>query len=141
MISSGQLIGFTLASFVLIVVPGPGVLFVVGRALSHGRRTAFATAAGHAAGNYVVAACVAVGLGTILQRSAQVFIAVKLIGALYLVILGVQAIRHRRSLATAMSAAGGASDGWRALRDGPFGFAKNTARSFTSKSLSRTDAG
>jgi len=118
MLSSGQLIGFTLASFVLIVVPGPGVLFVVGRALSHGRRTAFATAAGHAAGNYVVAACVAVGLGTILQRSAEVFIAVKLIGALYLVVLGVQAIRHRKSLATAMSAAAGSSDGWRALRDG-----------------------
>jgi threonine/homoserine/homoserine lactone efflux protein len=118
MISSGQLIGFTLASFVLIVVPGPGVLFVVGRALSHGRRTAFATAVGHAAGNYVVAACVAVGLGTILQRSAEVFLAVKLIGALYLVILGVQAIRHRKSLATAMSGAAGASDGWRALRDG-----------------------
>jgi threonine/homoserine/homoserine lactone efflux protein len=102
------------------VVPGPGVLFVVGRALSHGRRTAFATAAGHAAGNYVVAACVAVGLGTVLQRSAEVFIAVKLTGALYLVILGVQAIRHRRSLATAMSGAAGASDGWRALRDGLF---------------------
>jgi threonine/homoserine/homoserine lactone efflux protein len=118
MVSSGQLIGFTLASFVLIVVPGPGVLFVVGRALSHGRRTAIATAAGHAAGNYVVAACVAVGLGTILQRSAEVFIAVKLIGALYLVILGVQAIRHRKSLATAMSGAAGSSDGWRALRDG-----------------------
>ena len=118
MISSGQLIGFTLASLVLIVVPGPGVLFVVGRALSHGRRTAFATAAGHAAGNYVVAACVAVGLGTILQRSADAFIAVKLIGALYLVVLGVQAIRHRRSLATVLSASAGASDGWRALRDG-----------------------
>jgi threonine/homoserine/homoserine lactone efflux protein len=46
---------------VLIVVPGPGVLFVIGRALAHGRRTALATALGHAAGNYVVAACVAVG--------------------------------------------------------------------------------
>ena len=118
MISSGQLIGFTLASFVLIVVPGPGVLFVVGRALSHGRRTAVATAAGHAAGNYVVAACVAVGLGALLQRSAQVFTAVKLAGALYLVFLGVQAIRHRRSLASAMTSAAGGGDGWRALRDG-----------------------
>jgi threonine/homoserine/homoserine lactone efflux protein len=117
-ISSGQLIGFTLASFVLIVIPGPGVLFVVGRALSHGRRTAVATAAGHAAGNYVVAACVAVGLGALLQRSAQVFTAVKLAGALYLVFLGIQAIRHRRSLASAMTAAGGGRDGWRALRDG-----------------------
>jgi threonine/homoserine/homoserine lactone efflux protein len=118
MISSGQLLGFTLASLVLIVIPGPGVLFVVGRALSHGRRTAFATAAGHAVGNYLVAACVAVGLGSVLERSAQVFIAVKLIGALYLVILGVQAIRHRRSLAAAMSEATGSSEGWRALRDG-----------------------
>ena len=118
MISSGQLIGFTLASLVLIVVPGPGVLFIVGRALSHGRRTAFATAAGHALGNYAVAACVAVGLGAVLERSAQVFLAAKLVGALYLVILGVQAIRHRRSLATAMSAAAGTGDGWRALRDG-----------------------
>jgi threonine/homoserine/homoserine lactone efflux protein len=118
MISSGHLIGFALASLVIIVIPGPGVLFVVGRALAHGRRTALATAAGHAAGNYVVAACVAVGLGTLLQRSAQVFIAVKLAGALYLVFLGVQAIRHRHSLASAMSSAAGASDGWRALRDG-----------------------
>ena len=118
MISSGHLIGFTLASLVIIVIPGPGVLFVVGRALAHGRRTALATAAGHAAGNYAVAACVAVGLGTLLQRSAQLFIAVKLAGALYLVFLGVQAIRHRHSLASAMSSAAGASGGWRALRDG-----------------------
>jgi hypothetical protein len=55
MISGGQLLGFALASLVLIVIPGPGVLFVVGRALAHGRRTALATACGHAAGNYVVA--------------------------------------------------------------------------------------
>src|SRR5215471_18952231 len=107
MISSGQLLGFAVASLVLIVIPGPGVLFVVGRALGYGRRTAFATAAGHAVGNYVVAACVAVGLGTLLERSAQVFVAVKLAGALYLVWLGIQAIRHRASLADAMSSAAG----------------------------------
>jgi threonine/homoserine/homoserine lactone efflux protein len=117
-ISAEHLIGFTLASLVIIVVPGPGVLFVVGRALAHGRRTAMATAAGHAAGNYAVAACVAVGLGTLLQRSAQLFLAVKLAGALYLVFLGIQAIRRRHSLASAMSAAATPGDGWRALRDG-----------------------
>src|ERR1700723_1839327 len=103
--SSGQLIDFTLVALVLIVAPGPGVLFVVGRALSHGRRTAIATAAGHAAGNYLVAACVAVGIGTLLQRSEQVFLVIKLAGALYLVFIGVQAIRHRDSLATVMTAA------------------------------------
>jgi threonine/homoserine/homoserine lactone efflux protein len=118
MVSSAQLVGFTLVSLVLIVVPGPGVLFIVGRALSHGRRTATATAAGHAAGNYIVAAFVAFGLGSLLQRSAQLFLAVKLAGALYLVFLGVQAIRHRDSLAAAISTPATASDGWRAFRDG-----------------------
>ena len=118
MISSGQLLGYAFASFVLIVVPGPGVLFVVGRALAHGRRTAVATAAGHAAGNYVVAACVAIGLGSLLERSAQVFVAVKLAGAVYLIWLGVQAIRHRGSLADAMSSTTGSPQAWRALRDG-----------------------
>jgi threonine/homoserine/homoserine lactone efflux protein len=118
MISSGQLLGFVIVSVVLIVVPGPGVLFVVGRALAHGRRTALATAVGHAAGNYVVAACIAFGLGTLLERSAQAFTAIKLAGALYLVWLGIQAIRHRGSLADAMSAAAAPRAGWRALRDG-----------------------
>ena len=97
MISSGQLLGYAIASFLIIVVPGPGVLFVVGRALAHGRRTAIATAVGHAVGNYVVAACVAVGLGALLERSAQAFVAVKLAGALYLIWLGVQAFRHRQA--------------------------------------------
>jgi threonine/homoserine/homoserine lactone efflux protein len=118
MISSGQLLGYAIASFLIIVVPGPGVLFVIGRALAHGRRTAIATAVGHAGGNYVVAACVAVGLGTLLERSAQVFVAVKLAGALYLVWLGVQAIRHRQALAEAMSSAVPSRAGWLALRDG-----------------------
>lgn len=117
-ISAGQLAGFVLASLVLIVIPGPGVLFVVGRALAHGRRTALATACGHAAGNYAVAASVAVGLGTLLQRSDSVFEVVKLAGALYLVWLGVQAVRHRTSLAAAFAATGEPREGWRALRDG-----------------------
>jgi len=118
MISSGQLLGYAIASFLIIVVPGPGVLFVIGRALAHGRRTAIATAVGHAGGNYVVAVCVAVGLGTLLERSAQVFLAVKLAGALYLVWLGVQAIRHRKALAEAMSDTVPSRAGWLALRDG-----------------------
>ena len=118
MVSTGQLLGFGLASLVLIVVPGPGVLFVVGRALAHGRRTALATALGHAAGNYVVAACVAVGLGALLQRSVEAFVIVKIAGALYLIWLGVHAIRHRKSLADAMAMATPPREGWRAARDG-----------------------
>ena len=118
MVSTGQLLGFGLASLVLIVVPGPGVLFVVGRALAHGRRTALATALGHAAGNYMVAACVAVGLGALLQRSVEAFVIVKIAGALYLIWLGVHAIRHRKSLADAMAMAMPPREGWRAARDG-----------------------
>jgi threonine/homoserine/homoserine lactone efflux protein len=116
--SGGQVLGFALASLVLIVIPGPGVLFVVGRALAHGRRSALATACGHAAGNYVVAACVAFGLGELLERSAEVFVIVKVAGALYLIWLGVQAIRHRTSLAEAMEVATTPRVGWRAARDG-----------------------
>jgi len=118
MFSTGQLLGFALASLVLIVIPGPGVLFVVGRALAHGRRTALATALGHAAGNYVVAAFVAVGLGTLLQRSAEAFVVVKIAGALYLIWLGIHAIRQRKSLAEAMAVAAPPREGWRAARDG-----------------------
>ena len=118
MISTGQLLGFALASLVLIVIPGPGVLFIVGRALAHGRRTALATACGHAAGNYVVAAGVAVGLGSLLQRSEQAFVIVKVTGALYLIWLGIHAIRQRKSLADAFAVALPPREGWRALRDG-----------------------
>jgi threonine/homoserine/homoserine lactone efflux protein len=117
-VSGGQLLGFMVASLVMIVIPGPGVLFVVGRALSHGRRTALATAAGHALGNYAVAAFVAVGLGALLERSAAVFVVVKILGAAYLVWLGIQAIRHRKSLATVFAEAAAPREGWRALRDG-----------------------
>ena len=118
MISTGHLLGFALASLVLIVIPGPGVLFIVGRALAHGRRTALATACGHAAGNYLVAACVAVGLGALLQRSEQAFVIVKVTGALYLIWLGIHAIRQRKSLADAFAVAVTPREGWRALRDG-----------------------
>lgn len=105
MISSSHLLGYALASFVLIVIPGPSVLFVVGRAVTYGRRTALATVCGNAAGNYTVAVCVALGIGAIVQRSEEIFTAVKLAGALYLIWLGIQAIRRRKTLAVTFGAA------------------------------------
>jgi threonine/homoserine/homoserine lactone efflux protein len=116
-ISPGHLLGYALASFVLIVIPGPSVLFVVGRALAHGRRTALATVCGNAAGNYVVAACVAFGIGTLVERSVAVFTAVKLAGAAYLIWLGIQALRHRKQLAAAFGGAAAPRSG-RAVREG-----------------------
>src|ERR1700724_3706882 len=106
MVSAGQLLAFAVASFIMIVIPGPSVLFVIGRALAHGRRTALATVVGNAAGVYVVAACVALGVGTLVERSAVVFTVVKLAGAGYLVWLGVKAVRQRGSLREALATAG-----------------------------------
>jgi threonine/homoserine/homoserine lactone efflux protein len=117
-ISSDHLLGYALASFVLIVIPGPSVLFVVGRALAYGRRTALATVCGNAAGNYVVAACVAFGIGTLVERSVTVFTAVKLAGALYLVWLGIQAIRRRKALASAFAGVTEGRGNRRAAREG-----------------------
>jgi threonine/homoserine/homoserine lactone efflux protein len=69
-VSGGQFAGFALAAFILIAIPGPGVLFVIGRALAHGRGTALASVAGQSAGTCVVAICVAFGIGAIVERSA-----------------------------------------------------------------------
>jgi threonine/homoserine/homoserine lactone efflux protein len=118
MISSGHLLGYALASFVLIVIPGPSVLFVVGRALAYGRRTALTTVCGNAAGNYTVAICVAVGIGALLERSETLFTIIKLFGALYLVWLGIVAIRARRKLALSVETSAPARSGRPALRDG-----------------------
>jgi threonine/homoserine/homoserine lactone efflux protein len=88
-----RLIAFCAMSLLLSAVPGPSVLFVVGRALAHGRRAALSSALGNALGGYVLVIAVALGLGTAVAQSALVFNAVKLAGAAYLVFLGVQALR------------------------------------------------
>jgi threonine/homoserine/homoserine lactone efflux protein len=117
-VSLGQVAAFAAAALVLIVVPGPGVLFVIGRALAHGRRTALLSVAGHAAGNWVVAVCVALGVGAVVERSAAVFTAVRLAGAAYLVWLGIQAFRHRNSLAEVLEGAAEPRGDARAAREG-----------------------
>ena len=105
MISAGQLLGFTVTCLIVIAVPGPSVLFVVGRALAHGRRTALASVVGNVVGIQVVAVSVALGVGALVQQSAAVFTVVKLLGAGYLAWLGIQAIRHRGSLGAALDMA------------------------------------
>jgi threonine/homoserine/homoserine lactone efflux protein len=117
-VSLDQVAAFAAAALVLIVIPGPGVLFVIGRALAHGRRTALLSVAGHAAGNWVLAVCVALGVGTVVERSAAVFTAVRLAGAAYLVWLGIQAFRHRNSLAEVLDSATAPRGDARAAREG-----------------------
>ncbi|MEW2358725.1 LysE family translocator [Spirillospora sp. NPDC029432] len=96
MVSLERLLGFSAMALAIILIPGPTVLFVVGRALAHGRRTALASVLGNTLGALVLTAAVALGIGSIVERSVVVFTALKLIGAAYLVYLGVQAFRHRR---------------------------------------------
>ena len=117
--TTGQVGAFAVAALVLIVVPGPSVLFVVGRALAHGRRTALASVIGNEAGLLAAAVCVALGVGTVVARSTAVFTAVKLVGAAYLIWLGVQAIRHRGALGAPGTPAGRPVRGdWHAARQG-----------------------
>lgn len=83
-----------LACVILIAIPGPSVLFVVGRALSHGRSVALLTAVGNAVGCYTAGVLVAAGLGPLLERWDLLFQAVKWAGVLFLIWIGIQAIRH-----------------------------------------------
>ncbi len=96
MITAEQVLTFGLAALILIAIPGPSVVFVIGRALSYGRGIALATVAGNSLGLLVIVVLVALGLGVIVQESVLVFTILKLAGAGYLIWLGVQAIRHRR---------------------------------------------
>ncbi|MFP5361499.1 MAG: LysE family translocator [Thermoleophilia bacterium] len=104
MLPTDHLLAFVLIALVLIVVPGPSVLFVVTRSLTLGRGAGVATVAGNTAGVYVQVVAIAFGLGALVQESIALFTAIKLAGAGYLVYLGVQAFRHRRSLAATLDA-------------------------------------
>jgi threonine/homoserine/homoserine lactone efflux protein len=98
-----HLVAFAITAFIIIVVPGPSVLFIVGRALAVGRREAVLTMVGNTIGAAVMLVAVALGLGTLIAASAIALTVVKLAGAAYLIYLGVQAFRHRKSLVTAMT--------------------------------------
>ncbi|MEU7576673.1 LysE family translocator [Streptomyces sp. NPDC041068] len=101
MVSTDSVLAFAAMSLLVIVIPGPSVLFVIGRALAHGRRTALATVLGNLVGSYFLVIAVAWGLGALVESSAAVFMGVKLAGAVYLVYLGVQAFRHRKDMRAA----------------------------------------
>jgi threonine/homoserine/homoserine lactone efflux protein len=117
-VSTGSLVAFAVTAFALIVVPGPSVLFVISRGVALGGRAAVATVIGNAAGAYSQVVVVALGLGAIIESSAEVFTAVKLVGGAYVVFLGVQAIRHRRTLASVLDAAAAPRGTRRILREG-----------------------
>ena len=107
MITIDQFLAFGLAAFILIAIPGPSVVFVIGRALAYGRGVALATVAGNSLGLLMIVILVALGLGVIVQESIVVFTILKFAGAAYLVWLGFQAIRHRKAFSGGVDGAGG----------------------------------
>ncbi|WP_371597690.1 LysE family translocator [Streptomyces sp. NBC_00564] len=118
MMPADRLLAFAAMSFLLIVIPGPSVLFVIGRALAQGRRAALTTVAGNTLGACVLVVAVALGVGAVVERSVLVFTVLKLAGAAYLVYLGVKAVRQRRSLQAAFTGDGPAHGGLRTLWEG-----------------------
>ncbi len=103
--AADNLAAFAVTAFIIIVIPGPSVLFIVARALAHGRKVSVLTVAGNTTGEYVQVAAVAFGIGLLAERSVAIFTVLKLFGAAYLVYLGVKTIRDRRSLAAALAPA------------------------------------
>lgn len=93
---------YLVAAILIILAPGPSVLFVIARAISWGRMTAIASVAGNAIGMFLLSILVALGLGPILQRSDIAFLAVQILGGCYLIYLGIEAIRHSRIDAAGM---------------------------------------
>ena len=118
MVPLSHVLAFAAVVSVVIAIPGPSVLFTISRALTVGRRAALLTVAGNELGLCVQVVAVAFGVGAVLERSAQILTAVKFAGAAYLVFLGVQAIRHRTSMAEALAARVQPVTSLRAIRDG-----------------------
>jgi threonine/homoserine/homoserine lactone efflux protein len=101
----GHLAAFLVTIYVLILIPGPSVVFVVSRGVALGRRAAILTVLGNETGFAALLLLVAVGLGALLARSDAVFTVLKLAGAAYLVFLGIRAIRERGSISDGLRSA------------------------------------
>jgi threonine/homoserine/homoserine lactone efflux protein len=99
MLPTHHLAAFLVTVYVVILIPGPSVLFIVSRGIALGRRAALATVLGNASGFATQLVLVSLGLGAIIARSDTVFVILKLLGAAYLVYLGVHNIRDRKALA------------------------------------------
>lgn len=83
---------FALASLALAVVPGPAVTYIVTQSVDKGRRAGLASAAGVASGGLVHVTAATVGLSALIASSATAFTAVKLVGAVYLIAVGIRRI-------------------------------------------------
>lgn len=93
--SSSNLTAFLLLALVIIVVPGPGVLFTIGRALILGTKAALLSVLGNAVGVGMQIVVISLGLGVAIQQSELLFLAIRVFGAAMIIYLGVKAILSR----------------------------------------------
>jgi threonine/homoserine/homoserine lactone efflux protein len=107
---------FLTAALVIAITPGPGIFYVAARTLAGGRREGFASSLGTGAGGLVHVFAGAVGVSALVMASAEGFAVLKLIGAVYLIYLGVKTWRSAGALAPLLKTAAGGSR--RAFRDG-----------------------
>jgi threonine/homoserine/homoserine lactone efflux protein len=103
--SHSQLLFFIGAALVLLAIPGPAVLYIVGRSIGRGRNAGFVSALGIGVGTLVHTGAAAMGLSALLVSSATAFSVVKYLGAAYLIFLGGQRLRSEESWAAASDAA------------------------------------
>ena len=96
--SASTLASFLVLALVVIVVPGPSVVFVIGRAMILGTKGAIQSVLGNAAGVGVQIVAVSLGVGVLIASSPMMFAVVKIAGSLFLVYLGIEGIRHRKDL-------------------------------------------
>jgi threonine/homoserine/homoserine lactone efflux protein len=119
MIIPSRLPEYIVAAMVIILAPGPSVLFVIARAIAWGRATAVFTVAGNVTGAFSLSVFVALGLGPVLERSEVAYIAVQWGGGLYLIYLGIEAIWKRSVHAADMANQGDVAPSIRrSIRDG-----------------------
>jgi threonine/homoserine/homoserine lactone efflux protein len=97
--SSISLLEFVAAALVILLIPGPGVLYVVARSIDQGRRAGLVSVLGLSAGVFVHIAAAVAGISAILLASATAFGIVKTLGAGYLIYLGLRALFARRKAA------------------------------------------
>ena len=92
MFEPSQLYLFLIASFALLITPGPAVLYIVARSVNQGRLAGITSVLGVETANFLHASAATLGLSAILLSSSLAFNLVKYLGAAYLVYLGVRKI-------------------------------------------------
>jgi threonine/homoserine/homoserine lactone efflux protein len=115
---SSLIVAFVLGTLVFMVVPGPSVLFIVGRALALGKKAALSSVLGNLIGVLCMVVLVALGVGALLERFATALYLLKIVGGSYLVWLGWCAFHSRTRGVETIDADAAKTSTAQAIREG-----------------------